>query len=149
MTRSGWKVVILAALCAVPALALADASAKGGSATLIPAADLKWMDAPGMTGVKMAVVDGDPSKGPAHMFIKFAGGFSVPQHFHNANHYVVVVSGTMVFVVGGKEYKLPAGSYFSFTGKKAHTTACEAGPDCVLFADARAKWDVVPVKAKQ
>jgi hypothetical protein len=30
----------------------------------------------------MAVVDGDPAKGPAHAFLKFAPGFSAPRHFH-------------------------------------------------------------------
>ena len=44
--------------------------------------------------------------------------------------------------------KLPAGSGFVFTGKKKHTTACAAGADCVMFIDARAKWDVIPVAKK-
>jgi hypothetical protein len=48
----------------------------------------------------------------------------------------------------GKENKLPAGSYFSFKGKKAHMTKCEAGADCVLSMDARGKWDVVPEEGK-
>jgi quercetin dioxygenase-like cupin family protein len=59
-----------------------------------------------------------------------------------------VLSGTMVFTVDGKEYKLPAGSYFSFIGKKQHITKCEAGADCVLAIDARGKWDVIPEEGK-
>ena len=118
-----------------------------GKAEFAPAGDLKWQDVPGMQGVKLAAVHGDPNKGASHFFAKFSGGFSAPLHHHNANHYVTVVSGTLVLVVDGKEHKLPAGSFFSFDGKKPHETRCESGADCVLAIDARGKWDVVPEKA--
>ena len=85
-------------------------------------------------------------KGPAHFFIKFAPGFSAPLHHHSANHHVTVISGTVVLTVDGKEHKLPAGSYFAFSGKKPHATRCDTGAECVLSVDARSKWDVVPQK---
>lgn len=47
----------------------------------------------------------------------------------------------------GKETKLPAGSFFSFKGKKKHMTRCKPGADCVLSMDVRGKRDVVPAKA--
>lgn len=120
----------------------------GGSAVLVPAADLKWNDVPDFPGLKMAVLQGDPAKGPGHFMIKFTGGFSAPLHHHTPDHYVSVIAGTMVLTVDGKETKLPAGSYFSFTGKKPHMTKCEAGAECLLSIDARGKWDVVPEGAK-
>jgi quercetin dioxygenase-like cupin family protein len=92
----------------------------------------------------MAAVHGDPSKGPSHFLVKFAGGFSAPLHHHSADHFVTVVSGTLVLNVDGKDQKLPAGSFFSFSGRKPHATRCEAGADCVLAIDARGAWDVVP-----
>lgn len=46
----------------------------------------------------------------------------------------------------GAEVSLPPGSYFSFVGKKKHTTRCDAGADCVILMDARGKWDVVPIE---
>jgi quercetin dioxygenase-like cupin family protein len=110
---------------------------------LLPATDVKWNDVPDMAGVQIAAVDGDPTKGPSHFFIKFAGGFAAPLHHHTANHYVTVVSGTVSLSVDGKEQKLPAGSFFAFTSKAKHTTSCAAGADCVLSIDARGKWDVV------
>jgi hypothetical protein len=30
----------------------------------VPAADIKWADVPGMTGIKIAALDGDSGKGP-------------------------------------------------------------------------------------
>ncbi len=122
--------------------------AKGGTAVLIPASDLKWGDVAGFPGVKMAVVQGDPAKGPAHFMIKFAGGFAAPLHHHPSDHHVSVISGTVVLTVDGKDNKLPTGSYFAFKGKKQHLTKCDAGADCVLFVDSRGKWDVIPAEAK-
>lgn len=90
---------------------------------------------------------GDPAKGPAYFFVKLPAGFSVALHHHTADHYVVVVSGTMMFNVDGQDRTLPAGSYFAFTGKKQHTTKCVEGADCVLFLEAHSKWDVVPEPA--
>lgn len=138
--------VIVAGLLLLPGLA--EASGKGGKAstTQVPAADVKWSDVSGMSGVKMAVLGGAPDKGASHFLIKIPAGQTVPLHFHNADHYAYVVSGTMTFGGDGKEVALPPGSYFSFVGKKKHTTRCDPGADCVIFMDARGKWDVVPVE---
>ena len=134
--------VVLAGLSWSNALRAQAPEKASKGALLVSAADLKWNDVPEMTGVQMAVVDGDPSKGASHFFIKFAGGFSAPLHHHTANHYVTVVSGTVALTVDGKEHKLPAGSFFSFSNKVKHTTSCAAGADCVLSVDTRGKWDV-------
>ena len=142
----GFALVIIAGLATIASQA--GAAEKGGKAVLMPASELKWTDAAGSPGVKMAVVQGDAAKGPHHSFIKLPGGFSAPLHHHTADHYVTVLSGTMVMTVDGKDHTLPTGSYFSFTGKKPHVTKCEAGADCLLFNDCRAKWDVVPEEGK-
>jgi quercetin dioxygenase-like cupin family protein len=136
----------IAATMAGLGMCLASPVHAAGGAVFVPAADVKWTDVPGSPGVRIAALGGDPGKGASHFFLKFAGGFSAPVHHHSSNHYVTVVSGTLVLAVDGKEHKLPAGSYFSFTGKKPHATRCEAGADCVLAMDVRGKWDVVAPK---
>ena len=140
----------VAALCAVALAATAftlPATAKetkGGAAATIPAADLKWGDVAGFPGLKMAVTEGDPAKGATHFFMKFPGGFAAPLHHHSSDHFVTVHAGTLVLTIDGKETRLPAGSFFSFKGKKPHMTKCDAGADCVLAIDSRGKWDVLP-----
>jgi len=126
-------------------LLLASGALAAGGPVLIPAADVRWSPVPDAPGVQIAPLQGDPGKGPSHFFLKFAGGFSAPLHHHTANHYVTVLAGTLVLVVDGKEHKFGPGSYFSFAGKKAHATRCEAGSDCTLAMDVRGPWDVVPV----
>ena len=138
----------LAALLVVAGLSIGAhavrADKKPTGALLVPAADLKWSAVPNMTGIQIAPVDGDPSKGPSHFFIKFDAGFTAPVHHHTANHSVTVVAGTLVLTVDGKEQKLPPGSFFTFTNKTKHATACEKGADCILSLDVRGKWDVIP-----
>lgn len=141
---------VLALTCAFAALAPTAAAKEGkkGSALLIPVADIKWQDVPDFPGLKMAVLDGDPSKGSGHFLLKLPDGFAAPLHHHSSDHFVTVVSGTLSLTVDGMETKLPAGSFFEFKGKKQHITRCEPGADCILSVDVRGKWDVVPEKAK-
>ncbi len=139
---------LAAALTAVIAAPM-DSMAKGGHATLVPAADVKWSDVEGFPGVKVSTLQGDAAKGANHIMMKLPGGFSAPLHHHSSDHYVTVVTGTLVLTVDGKETKLPPGSYFSFTGKKQHLTKCDAGADCTLSLDNRGKWDIVPEADKK
>ena len=107
------------------------------TATLVSDTELKWTDVPDVPGAKIASLHGDPGKGPSDFFLKLPAGFSAGMHFHNADHWVAVVSGTLVLTPeGGVEKRLSAGSGFGFTGKKKHMTSCDAGTDCVLFVDA-------------
>lgn len=135
------------ALTASSPHALAKDGKKAGTAVLTPAGDLQWTDVPDFPGVQMAVVDGDPAKGPGHFLIKLKEGFVAPLHHHTSDHFATVLSGTMSFTIDGKETLLPAGSFFVFKGKKEHITRCLPGADCVLSLDVRGKWDVVPEAA--
>ena len=129
--------------------ALLFASGAHAGAVFVPASEVKWSKVPDAEGVQVGVLQGDPGKGRSHFLLKFAPGFSAPLHHHSADHYVTVVSGTLVLEVDGKEHKLPPGSYIAFTGKQKHVTRCEAGAECVLAMDVRGKWDVVPEKAEK
>ena len=119
---------------------------KAGTALLTPTDAIKWNDVPEFQGVSLAVLEGDPAKGPHHSMMKFKDGFAAPLHHHSSDHFVTVVSGTLILTVDGKDTVLPAGSYFSFKGRKPHMTRCAPGADCVIAVDVRGKWDVVPAK---
>jgi mannose-6-phosphate isomerase-like protein (cupin superfamily) len=123
-------------------LAVGIVSAK---AVVVTTQDVKWT--PGaIPQVSMAAVDGDPAKGPAHFFLKYAAGFVTPSHHHSADHYVTLLGGNLTLTADGKETKLTPGSYFALTGKAPHVAKCEGTQDCVMFIDARGPWDVVPEK---
>ena len=119
-----------------------------GKAVLWAAEEMKWSDLPDAP-VKRAVIWGDPAKGAHGALLKFPAGFEAPLHYHTADHHVVVVSGTAIMTPEGEASKrLGPGSTFSFTGKKKHTTKCDAASECVFFVDDAGRWDLVMVDAK-
>ena len=69
----------------------------------IPAADLKWVDAPPSLppGAKVAIVSGNPAKpGPFTMRIKLPADYKIAPHFHPAVEHVTILSGTVNFGAG-------------------------------------------------
>jgi hypothetical protein len=141
------KMLAVMALTAAALLPWVVEAKGGGKGVLVPAADLKWKDAgPDTPGVQYAAVAGDPMKGAGKFFVKLPSGFSVGLHHHTADHFGVVVSGTVVQNLDGQDVTLPPGSFLSYTGKKQHTTKCTDAAGCVIFVDAHGKWDVVPEK---
>jgi anti-sigma factor ChrR (cupin superfamily) len=131
--------ICAAALALVPVLGLADS----GKVLVMPQAELKWVAA-GIAGVSTAAARGDMTTGASRFFLKYAAGFVTPPHHHSPDHQVVTISGNLVLSVGGKEYRLAPGSFFSLEDKALHAARCEGSADCVMFVDARGRWDVVP-----
>lgn len=132
----------LALILAVTAVGWASG---GGKAVITAKAELQWKDT-GIPGVSTAVVDGDMAKGASHFYLKYAPGLITPAHHHTPDHYVTVVSGTLLLTVSGKEHRLPPGSYFALTGQIPHVAKVEGSEPAVMFIDAKGAWDVVPEK---
>jgi hypothetical protein len=140
--------VLASMLVSVTAVGKEPGKSSAGKAVMVSADELKWVDLPDVPGVKTATVWGNPAKGPHRQFHKFPAGFAAPLHSHTADHSVVVVSGTLVLGTEGEaDKRLGPGSYFEFTGKKKHTTKCEAGADCVLYSEGKSAWNVVMADA--
>jgi quercetin dioxygenase-like cupin family protein len=137
---------VFAALAVVFAAAAAPGG-EDGKAVMTAKADLVWKDM-GIPGVMAAVVSGDMAKGPSRFFIKYPAGLVTPPHHHTSDHYVTVVSGTLVLTAGGRETKLEPGSYFALTGKATHVARVPGSEECVMFIQADGPWDVVPEKEK-
>lgn len=129
-------VLVFALSLAAVALIAAEKS------VVTPVADLKWASA-GVPGVSIAPVEGDMQKGPSHFYLKYDAGFSAPVHHHSPDHYVTVVSGTLVLTVDGKTNTLAPGSYFALLGKAEHAARVQGDQPAVMFIDARGPWDVV------
>jgi mannose-6-phosphate isomerase-like protein (cupin superfamily) len=140
------KSKLLMMILLVAAMAAVASSAIGGEKTmLVPKADLVWKDM-GIPGIKSAVVTGDMAKGPCRFFLTYPVGFVSPAHHHSSDHYVTVVSGTLLLTVGGKETRLEAGSFFALTNKAPHVTKVEGDQPVVMFIQADGPWDVVMEK---
>ncbi|MDP3814645.1 cupin domain-containing protein [Pseudomonas sp.] len=119
----------------VPVLASAD------STVVVAKADLKWKDMG--NGITAAPVSGDMDKGASRFFLKYPVGLVTPNHHHDADHYVTLVSGAITLTVEGKAYKLEPGAYFALTNKAPHAAKVEGQEDAVFFIQADGPWNVV------
>lgn len=137
---------VLGAVIAAAMFSAAFVSAGESSKTVVvPSTDLQWKDT-GNAGVAVAPVSGDMDKGASRFFLKYPAGLVTPMHYHSANHYVTLISGSITLTVGGKDYRLGPGSYFVLTDKALHTAKVEGNEDAIFFIQAESAWDVVMAK---
>jgi quercetin dioxygenase-like cupin family protein len=132
----------------------ADAKApmKGSAKGFVvkPAADLTWKPLKDAPGVMEAALWGDSTKGAYGGISKFPAGWSVPLHTHPATHKVVVISGTWIHGEPGKpDVKLGPGSYLVQPAGMKHTSACDAGSECLIFLDSNGKFGIKMVEEKK
>ncbi|MGH9442392.1 MAG: cupin domain-containing protein [Thermoanaerobaculia bacterium] len=114
-----------------------------------PADKLTWIDNPGAAGVKLAVLWGDPAKGPHASLHKFPAGFKAPLHTHSSDLRCVVIAGTIIHgEADGTETRLGPGSYYFNPHTEKHTTACDAASECEMFVESSGKFDLKLVGEK-
>jgi quercetin dioxygenase-like cupin family protein len=159
MKARGVLAVAVCLLAGATVLAQSEKMSKGGSkmsgakATIMPAADLRWMDLDptGAPGVKSVDLWGDHTKGAFGGLTKFPAGFTAPLHTHTNTMKIVVISGTFIHTPEGQpERRLTAGSYLLQPGGNyRHTTACDKASDCLFFIESTGKFDLKPVEEKR
>jgi len=138
------KLMVMMALAAV--LAMASSVVIGKEKTMVIGNEsLTWKDM-GIPGVQSAVVTGDMTKGPSRFFLKYPVGLVTPAHHHTTDHYVTLVSGTLLLTVDGKETRLTPGSFFALTDKAVHVGKVEGDQPAIMFIEADGPWDVVMEK---
>jgi quercetin dioxygenase-like cupin family protein len=140
------KSKLIAMLALAAALAAFASTVIGAEKTMVIAKEtLTWKDM-GIPGVKAAQVTGDMTKGPSRFFLTYPVGFVSPAHHHTPDHYVTVVSGTLILTVDGKENRLVPGSFFALTNKAPHVAKVDGNEPVVMFIQADGPWDVVMEK---
>jgi len=143
--------VALAALVFTTAAQAQDSSsfplANGGTSVSNPASHYSFTDtgARGVnpkTGIQVANVWGDVTKGAHGAFFRFDPGFVSKLHTHTYDYYAVVIKGQLEnYQPGQKQEKLGPGSYWYQRGKEAHTTACVSKQPCEIYIVQQNKFD--------
>lgn len=133
-----------AVVLSLSALLLVAVPARAESTLVMTKADLKWKDMG--NGIAAAPVSGDMAKGESRFFLKYPAGLETPNHHHDADHYVTLVSGAVTLTVAGKEYPLGPGDYFALTDKVPHVAKVESAEPAVFFIEADGPWNVVMEK---
>jgi quercetin dioxygenase-like cupin family protein len=154
MRRILVSVMALVSSLASTELPLAEEVASTGQAsaaspTVLPAADLKWieLDPTGAPGVKVAGLWGDHRAGAFGAIFRLPPGFSAPLHTHTHDMKLVIVSGTYIQGAEGRpEFRLGPGSYLMQPGGAyRHTTRCDQASECIFFVESGGAFDLQPV----
>jgi quercetin dioxygenase-like cupin family protein len=150
MSRISRRILVLPVLL----LIVGASQAQGASSkkfVVRPSTDFKFEPlAGGPPGVTQAMLWGDSTKGAYGSISKFPAGWSAPLHTHPSDHKVVVISGTWIHGEPGKpDVKLPAGSYLVQPAGQKHTSACDAGSECLIFIESNGKFGIKMVEEKK
>ena len=118
----------------------ADSSMMGASSMkplIYTPTSIKWMPGTGeMKGLKVAVLEGDPSKnGPWTIRIDLPAATKFPVHYHADTERVTVISGAFLAAIGtkydaSKLMTFPAGSYLVIPAGVRHFAATKS--ECVI-----------------
>ena len=88
--------------------------------------DVQWRDEPGYGGLKIAVLEGDPSKSGLYVIrVKFPPGLMTRPHRHPEDRHALVISGTWYTGTGStfdaaKTVPLAPGSYMKHPANAYH-----------------------------
>jgi mannose-6-phosphate isomerase-like protein (cupin superfamily) len=126
--------VAVAAACAQPTLAQDSSAAP--LATQATDAKLKWGPCPPIFSgdCNIAVLNGDPAKPNADVFLRIGGGMSLPVHRHSSAERMILVSGRFrVDYRGAPPVTLVPGNYAYGPAGLPHRAVCLGKQRCTLF----------------
>lgn len=138
------------AVLALTAIPPAGASKDDIGFVRVRPADVHWRDEPGYDGLKIAVLEGDPSKSGLYVIrVKFPPGLMTRPHRHPEDRHAIVIAGTWYTGTGssfdlartvplapGSYMKHPANAYhFDGAGKQEVIVQIVGmGPSATVFA---------------
>lgn len=97
---------------------------------------LQWGPCPPIfpAGCEIAVLNGDPAKPNADVFLRVPGQYEIPAHSHTSAERMILVTGELkVTYQGQPPSMLTAGSYAFGPAKLAHKASCVSTEPCTLF----------------
>ncbi|HVP62342.1 MAG TPA: cupin domain-containing protein [Myxococcaceae bacterium] len=142
--HGAWRAVVPAVLM-LGAAATANPKESAGGAAAVPIEAASWApvfpDQP--QGPAMAVLWGDPKKGPVGFLLRFPAGAKVPSHVHSSDYRGIVISGEFSHAAAREPtVTLGPGSYWSQRGKLLHENACSPAGPCVVYLTAPHGFDL-------
>lgn len=147
-------VVLLACGCSFALARLASGQQHGSRSekpSIFPPEEIEWKEGPASlpTGVKMAVLEGDPTKeGPFTMRLKAPDGYRIAPHTHPKTERLTVISGTFKLGMGERfelngPVAMPAGSYGFWPAGMTHYIQVQG--ETVVQLHGNGPWQIVYV----
>jgi hypothetical protein len=125
--------------------------------TITPAGTAKFapVDPKQPKGAQVAIIQGDPAKGPVAFLLKLPKG-PLPVHWHTADYWAVVVEGQSKHWLPGKEADAKANGPGTAWYQPGGSAAAAHGDECVsdsctvfIYMNKKLDLNVVPPPAKK
>ncbi len=110
---------------------------------------LKWGPCPELfpKGCEISVLQGDPTKPQADIFLKIPANYQIPSHTHTSPEHMTLVNGEMKIHYEGQDpVTAITGTYLYGPAKAPHKAKCVGNEECVLFISFDAKIDAIKSK---
>jgi quercetin dioxygenase-like cupin family protein len=99
-----------------------------------------------MAGVSMAVLWGDPDKGPHGTFTKFEPGYDARMHTHTSDVWLVVIKGAYLYKDDEGEKRVGPGDFIRIPGGHKHWSDGDKTEGTLFYQEGSGKFDLIPAK---
>jgi quercetin dioxygenase-like cupin family protein len=99
-----------------------------------------------MGGVSMAVLWGDPDKGPHGTFTKFEPGYDAGMHTHTSDVWLVVIKGAYLYKDEAGEKRVGPGDFIRIPGGHKHWSGGDKTEGTLFYQEGSGKFDLLPAK---
>src|SRR4029077_19021045 len=140
--------IISAASMGVAQAQKASSTKKKKKKSLIYAAadKAKFKESPGAAGVSMAVLWGDPDKGPHATFTKFTPGYDAGMHTHTNDVWIVGIKGAYLYKDDAGEKRVGPGDFLRVPGGHQHWSGGDKTEGALFYEEGSGKFDLIPAK---
>jgi len=142
---SGMAALILAASSLGSAQAQSGAH-KSDKSVVYASAEKAKFDVSPMPGVSMAVLWGDPNKGPHGTFTKFVPGYDAGTHTHSSDVWIVVIKGAYLYKDESGEKRVGPGDFIRIAGGHKHWSGGDKTEGALFYQEGAGKFDLTPAK---
>ena len=121
-------------------------SSKGKKPVIYVAAEQATFKQLPMGGVSMAVLWGDPDKGPHGTFTKFEPGYDAGMHTHTSDVWLVVIKGAYLYKDDEGEKRVGPGDFIRIPGGHKHWSGGDKTEGALFYEEGSGKFDLIPAK---
>jgi len=134
--RPGMTLALTAMVLAVACTSTGAQTSNSRPVTRTVDSSLQWGPCPPIfpTGCQIAVLNGDPAKPNADIFLRVPGGYTIPPHSHTSPERMILVEGQLTVRYRGAPAEiLTPGEYAYGPASLPHEATCTGNKACTLF----------------
>jgi quercetin dioxygenase-like cupin family protein len=121
-------------------------SSKNKKNVIYVAADKATFNQSPTAGVSMAILWGDPDKGPHGTFTKFEPGYDAGTHTHTSDVWIVVIKGAYLYKDDEGEKRVGPGDFIRVPGGHKHWSGGDKAEGALFYQEGSGKFDLIPAK---